>query len=96
METPVPSQRTVTLEVRRIIAETLNAPVDSVALTDTLDEPRLGVDSLSLIKLNVVLEERFDITIPDFVTTEIRAPRSVADVVQMVVQGIAAREGGAS
>lgn len=96
MDTTVPSRETVAFEVRRIIAETIHMPVDAIDLADTLDEPRLGVDSLSLIKLNVVLEERFDITIPDFVTPEVVVTRSVADVVALVIAGLDAREGGAS
>jgi acyl carrier protein len=91
-----PVSESITFEARRIIAETLRAPIESVGLDATLDESRLGVDSLALIKLNVVLEERFDITIPDFVATEATAPRSVRDVVAIVASRVAARRGGAS
>lgn len=96
MDTHSPVSESITFEVRRIIAETLRTPIESVGLDATLDESRLGVDSLALIKLNVVLEERFDITIPDFVATEAAAPRSVRDVVAIVASRVAARRGGAS
>lgn len=96
MDAQSPVSETITFEVRRIIAETLRAPIESVKLDETLDESRLGVDSLALIKLNVVLEERFDITIPDFVATEAGAPRTVNDVVAIVKSRVAARAGGAS
>lgn len=96
MDTDAALPETIALEVRRIIAEAVKAPVEAVGMDDTLDEARLRVDSLALIKLNVVLEERFDITIPDFVATEGGAPRSVRDVVAIVAARLAARPGAAS
>ena len=90
------SPEEITLEVRRVIAETLRAPLDAVDLDATLDEARLGVDTRSLVKLNVVLEERFDVTIPDFVSTDVVPPRSVREVVALVADRVAARRGGAS
>lgn len=96
MDTHAPLSESIAFEVRRIIAETLKAPLESVGLDDTLDEARLGVDSLALIKLNVVLEERFDITIPDFVTTEVAPPKSVRDVVVLVASRVSAQRGGVS
>lgn len=84
------------IEVRRIIAEAAKTPVEAVSLDDTLDEARLGIDSLALIKLNVLLEERFDITIPDFVATEIGAPWSVRHLAELVAARVQARPGGAS
>jgi acyl carrier protein len=86
----------IALEVRRVIAETLRTPIESIGLDETLDESRLGVDSLSLIKLNVLLEERFEITLPDFVATEAAPPRTVRDVVAIVSGCVASRRGGAS
>ncbi|APR83865.1 Hypothetical protein A7982_09214 [Minicystis rosea] len=96
MDTNAPLPESIAFEVRRIIAETLKAPIDAVGLDDTLDDTRLGVDSLSLIKLNVVLEERFDITIPDFVATDVAPPKSVREVVELVAARVAARKGGVS
>jgi acyl carrier protein len=91
-----PQSESIAFEVRRIIAETLRAPVESIGLDLSLDDARLGVDSLALIKLNVVLEERFDITIPDFVAAEEAAPQKVRDVVAIVASRVAARRGGVS
>lgn len=96
MDTHPAVSESIALEVRRILAETLHAPIESIGMDDSLDESRLGVDSLALIKLNVVLEERFDITLPDFVATEAAPPRTVQDVVSIVSGCVAARRGGAS
>lgn len=96
MDTHPAVSESIALEVRRIIAETLHAPIESIGMDDSLDESRLGVDSLALIKLNVVLEERFDITLPDFVATEAAPPRTVQDVVAIVSGCVASRRGGAS
>lgn len=95
MDTHPPAE-SIALEVRRVIAETLRAPIESIGLDDALDESRLGVDSLSLIKLNVLLEERFDITLPDFAAAEVEVPRRVRDVIQIVASRVAARRGGVS
>jgi acyl carrier protein len=86
----------IALEVRRILADTLRTPIEAIGLEDALDASRLGVDSLALIKLNVLLEERFDITLPDFAAAEADVPRTVRDVVAIVASRVAARRGGAS
>ncbi len=81
----------IAADVRRIIAETLRLPVDQVALETHLDEARLGIDSLGLIKLNVALEEAFDITLPDFTTPEETRIRSVGDVAALVAEKVSAQ-----
>jgi acyl carrier protein len=88
VNTHPPSAETISFEVRRIVAEVLRAPVESVSLDDSLDESRLALDSLALIKLNVLLEEQFDITLPDFGAEGERAPRRVRDLVSVVVAGV--------
>ena len=86
----------VAADVRRIIAETLRLPVEPVALDTQLDEARLGIDSLGLIKLNVALEEAFDIALPDFTPLEQPHIRSVRDVAALVAGKVAAQaKGGA-
>ncbi|MDI1481059.1 acyl carrier protein [Polyangium sp. y55x31] len=81
-------------DVRRIIAETLRLPVEQVALDARLDEARLGIDSLGLIKLNVALEEAFDITLPDFTMPEQPHIRSVGDVAALVAEKVSAQANG--
>ena len=84
----------VAIEVRRIIAHSLRIPVEEVTLDKRLDAAGLGVDSLGLIKLNVAIEERFDIAIPDFVADDPSQVRSVGDVVALVAGCVA--KGGVS
>ena len=71
-------------KVQRTIADTLRIDVAHVGLDVPLDEERLGLDSLRLIKLNVALEEAFDITLPDFTAMESGGVRTVRDVVELV------------
>jgi acyl carrier protein len=73
----------IALKVRHIIAEGLNRPVEEIRLDARLDSPELAMDSLNLIKLNVILEETFDITMPDF-NPDQNELRSVRDVVNLI------------
>lgn len=82
----------IALKVRRTIADTLRIDVDHVGFDAPLDEERLGIDSLRLIKLNVALEEAFDVSLPDFTTPEGKRVRSVRDVVEVVAARV---QGGA-
>jgi acyl carrier protein len=82
----------IALKVRRTIADTLRIDVDHVGLDAALDEERLGIDSLRLIKLNVALEEAFDVALPDFTSPEGSSVRKVGDVVALVAARV---EGGA-
>ena len=90
------SVETIEVAVRRIIAEALRVPLDRVGLDETLELEGLGVDSLGLIKINVLLEERFDITIPDFTSIEATPPRTVREVVDLVAGRVGETSGGAS
>ncbi len=67
-----------------------------MGLDATLELDGLGVDSLGLIKINVLLEERFDITLPDFTAIEAAPPRTVREVVDLVAGRLGAPAGGAS
>jgi acyl carrier protein len=90
-DTPIPD---IATEVRRIFAETLRLRIEDVRLDARLDQPQLGIDSLALIKLNVALEEAFDIALPDFTTLEGPAIHSVHDVVAMVAAKVASQKNG--
>jgi acyl carrier protein len=84
MNISTPPPDALAIEVRRLIAHSLHVPLDEVTLDRRLDAAGLGVDSLGLIKLNVAIEERFDIAIPDFVAEDPSLVRSVRDVVELV------------
>jgi acyl carrier protein len=83
-------------KVRQLIAESLSRPIEDVALDVRLDSPELALDSLAFIKLNVILEETFDVTMPDFMPEQ--APLlSVRDVVAAIAAQVDTKraEGGA-
>jgi acyl carrier protein len=81
----------INLTVRQLIAESVRRPLEEVPFDALLDDSGLALDSLSLITLNVALEERYDITLPDFISDEARTVRSVRDVVALVAKRIAER-----
>ena len=74
----------IALKVRSTIAETLRLPIEHVKLDARLDEEQLALDSLRMIKLNVALEETFDIALSDLTSPEHENIRFVRDVVEIV------------
>ena len=74
---------------RRLIAESLQRPIEEVRLDASLDDSGLALDSLSLVTLNVALEERYDITLPDFISEDARTVRSVRAVAELIASHIA-------
>src|SRR5204862_2452630 len=79
----------INLTVRRLIAESLQRPIEEVRLDASLDDSGLALDSLSLVTLNVALEERYDITLPDFISEEARTVRSVRAIAELIASRIA-------
>ncbi|MEZ4301011.1 MAG: acyl carrier protein [Polyangiaceae bacterium] len=90
----MPVSEDLSREVRRIIAQTVGVPVGQVTMELRLDAGGLGIDSLGLIKLNVSIEERFNIAIPDSVADDPSQLKSVRDVVELV--GACVARGGVS
>ncbi len=82
------------IRVRSVIAETLRIPLEDIELDARLDDTRLGIDSLGFIKLNVALEEAFDITLPDLTLPEAPTLRSVRELVELVIQKAPSRAKG--
>ncbi len=79
------------LAVRQTIADTLRRTLDEVAHDATLDGAGLGLDSLAVIQLQVALEERFDVALPDLLDGDPARPRAVRDVVALVASLTAGR-----
>jgi len=79
----------INLTVRQLIAESLQRPIEEVPLDASLDDSGLALDSLSLVTLNVALEERYDITLPDFISEDARTVRSVRAVAELIASHIA-------
>jgi len=78
---PLPSPPDLASEVREVVARVLGVPAHRVRLDDALDG-ELGIDSMRMIRINVALEARFGVVIPD------DAPlRTIADLVASVTSG---------
>src|SRR4051794_3556882 len=69
--------------VRAIVAEKLQLPADEVPWGADL-ESELGVDSLVMIEINVLLEERFGITLPEVTAPSELSVRTVKDLAAFV------------
>ncbi|MBI4273986.1 MAG: acyl carrier protein [Rhizobiales bacterium] len=80
----------VAQEIMKIIAERLNKSHGVLSLSDPLDE--LGLDSLQVVELTFVIEEKFDVEIPFNANSDIEA-KTVADLIQ-TVEGLVAVKAG--
>jgi acyl carrier protein len=78
----------VTAEIIQLIDKSTNGAQGAVALTDALDE--LGLDSLGVVELTFVIEERFDIEIPFNANFDIKA-KTVGDLIKSVEALVAAK-----
>lgn len=81
----------INLTVRQLIADGTHRTIEEVPLDGTLDDSGLALDSLSLITLNVALEEKYDVTLPDFISDEAQTVRSVRDVAALIASRVAER-----
>jgi acyl carrier protein len=68
-------------EVRRLVCKQLGIDGDRVKPEASLVD-ELGADSLALVELTLVLEERFDIDIPDEAAEKIRTVRDAITAVE--------------
>jgi len=78
----------VAAEIMKIIGSKTNVDIGIVALTDPLDD--LGLDSLAVVELAFVIEERFDVEIPFNANFDIKA-KTVGDLIQSVEALVAAK-----
>jgi acyl carrier protein len=76
-------RETVTLTLRTLLAERFHRAVEEVT-PDTDLAADLGVDSMDLIDVNISLEERFHLSMPDFATPEEVHVRTVRDLAALV------------
>jgi acyl carrier protein len=77
---------TLGTQVRAVLAEALQVPIESIDLDAELDHT-LGIDSLRLILVNIALEERYGVAMPEPGEVPLR---SVADLVAFVRQRLEA------
>lgn len=67
-------------EVKNMIVDTINCAVDQVTMKANLFTD-LGADSLDAVELNLALEEKFGISIPD---EEMVNMKTVEDIVNYI------------
>jgi acyl carrier protein len=69
--------------VMAILGEKLGRPAEEINPDDTL-ESRLGIDSMTMIEINIALEERLHVTMPDFTEPREIGVRKVKDLAAFV------------
>lgn len=75
---------TIAMEVRAVVAETLELPPDAVRPELALDAD-LGVDSLAMIQIGVALDEALGFRAPDIADADAHPlPRTVGELVALV------------
>jgi acyl carrier protein len=73
----------VSRAVQSVLAEKLQRPVDEIR-PDAYLESDLNVDSMSMIQVNIALEEQFQITMPEFVEADEINVHTVSDLAEFV------------
>jgi acyl carrier protein len=81
-----PGRDRVLEDVKHIVAEHMGMEAAKIAESDTLGED-LGCDSLDVVEISMMLEEHFDISIPDEFGEEMRTMGDVTDGVLQLVTG---------
>ena len=80
--------RDVAKEILKIIADKVGNGYGVLNLSDALDD--LGLDSLQVVELTFVIEEKFDVEIPFNANFDIKA-KTVSDLIQTVEGLLAAK-----
>lgn len=80
----------VAQEIVKIIADKTSNGYDVLKLSDPLDE--LGLDSLEVVELTFVIEEKFNVEIPFNASYDIKA-KTIGDLIQTVEALVAAKMG---
>jgi acyl carrier protein len=80
--------RDVAKEILKIITDKMSKDFGVLNLSDPLDQ--LGLDSLQVVELTFVIEERFDVEIPFNANFDIEA-KTVSDLIQTVEGLLAAK-----
>jgi acyl carrier protein len=74
--------------VQSVLAEKLHRPVDEITPDADLEKD-LNVDSMSMIQVNIALEEQFQIEMPEFVEPEEIQVHTVSDLADFVEAKVA-------
>jgi acyl carrier protein len=76
------------LAVRNVLANKFHRPLAEVT-PDTLLEEELGVDSMTMIEINIALEERLALSMPEFASPSDIQVRTVQDLAAFVATRLA-------
>ena len=71
--------------VIKAVAEVKEIPEDTIKLDSTFEE--LGVDSLDAMEMLFLMEEQFDVNMPDTVVRAMRNVRQVVEVLDKLLKG---------
>jgi len=82
----IPSRPQVIEDVKRIVAEHMGIPADTIRESSNL-ETDIGCDSLDLVEIMMEVEEHFDIEVPDEIGNEVDTIGDVADGVLGLLGG---------
>jgi acyl carrier protein len=78
--------------VRAIIATSLSRPVEQVP-DDAKLESGLGIDSMAMIEINVAIEEKFKLAMPDMAVPSEANLVTVQDLVKLVARELDKQQG---
>lgn len=78
----------ISLAVQSVLAEKLHRPIDEITPNADLEKD-LNVDSMSMIQVNIALEEQFQIEMPEFVEPEEIQVHTVSELAEFVEARVA-------
>jgi acyl carrier protein len=76
--------------VRTVLSDRCHRPVDDIRPDSTLLDD-LGIDSMDMIEINIALEERLPLTMPDCATPDEVDVRTVKDLAGLVAARLTAQ-----
>ena len=81
----------VALVVREVLADALDRNTGDIGLDTSLVD-HLGMDSMTTIEVSIELEERLDVTFPDFAAPHELGLHTVRDLVRMTRERVEERD----
>lgn len=85
-----PGRSEVLQGVIAVIAEQMSMDSEKIRESDALDED-LGCDSLDLVEISMLLEDRFSISVPDEFSDRVKTVGQVVDGVTQLLPGCQSR-----
>lgn len=68
-------------DLKKVVVEIKDIPEDSITLESTFAED-LEADSLDVVEMLMILEEKYDITIPEELAEEMKTVKDVVDYIE--------------